>query len=314
VGEDLNTDLLDRLAAENGGTQQYVSEKEDIEVKVSSFYDKVSTPVLSGVSVEAKGIELKDIYPRQPPDVFAGGQVLLFARYRGEGRQTVVVRGEARGRQQAFECEADFGGSDRNDFLPSIWAHRKVAFLLEEIRLHGHNKELEDEIVSLGKRYGIMTPYTSFLVVEDNKPETRDRVVMMRQSFEGAKAGRAAVSFSRNLAGEMMADAAAPAGAPVMLGFGMGGGGNDGTAYVPVQRDARERMRKVADKTFYLDAEGCYVDSAFEECLRAGIVDVAFLSDDYFKFLAAHEGIGRYLAAKLKMILVVDGKAYRIGN
>src|SRR5258708_39987188 len=55
---------------------------------------------------------------------------------------------------------------EKNDFLPRLWATRRVGWLMEQIRTNGDNKELRDEIVDLGTRYGIVTPYTSYLAVE----------------------------------------------------------------------------------------------------------------------------------------------------
>jgi Ca-activated chloride channel family protein len=48
-----------------------------------------------------------------------------------------------------------------------IWARRKVGFMLDEIRANGEKKELVDEVVLLAKKYGITTPYTSYLIVPD---------------------------------------------------------------------------------------------------------------------------------------------------
>ncbi len=313
VGYDLNTDLLDRLATDNGGTQQYVGEQEDIEVKVSSFYEKIAQPVLSGVAVEAQGVELRDVYPRRTPDVFAGGQVLLFGRYRGGGRGTVTVRGKAQGREQTFTCEADFDGNDRHRFLPPLWAHRKVAFLLEEIRLRGRNRELEEEVVALGKRYGILTPYTSFLATEDETPERRERVLAMRRSFETVVSGRGGVGLSRNLAEAKAADAALPGAAPATLGFGWSpGAAPAGPEAGPEVSGFAQRIRRVADKVFYLEADGFYYDAAFEESMRPRIVEIARMGDAYFELLGRHAGIGPYLAADLKMVLCMDGRVYRI--
>src|SRR5262249_5972767 len=39
--------------------------------------------------------------------------------------------------------------------------------LLDHIRLNGENKELVDEVTALAKKYGITTPYTSYLIVPD---------------------------------------------------------------------------------------------------------------------------------------------------
>lgn len=316
VGFDLNTDLLDRLATENGGAQQYVVEGEDLEIKVSSFYDKIAQPILSDVAIEAEGVELRDVYPRNVPDVFAGGQVVLFGRYRGDGRRRVIVRGTADGQPRRFEAEVNFDGVAGADFIPSLWAHRKVAFLMEEIRLRGKNRELEDEIVALGKRYGILTPYTSFLVAEDETPAARERVREWRRGFEGGDvSGARGVGFSRNLADAktMSAPAAAtPAAEALAVGFDRGADWTALREEMPEIARAAERVRRVADKVFIRQADGMYQDTAFEEGMRSRIVEIRRFSDEYFALLDRHPGIGRYLAAGWNMILVVDGNAYRI--
>src|SRR6185503_5966008 len=55
---------------------------------------------------------------------------------------------------------------DANDYLPRLWATRRVGWLMEQIRANGEQKELRDEVVDLGTRYGIVTPYTSYLALE----------------------------------------------------------------------------------------------------------------------------------------------------
>lgn len=54
-----------------------------------------------------------------------------------------------------------------NDFVPNLWATRRVATLLDEIRRNGPHVELLDEVRALGVEYQIVTPYTSHLVVEE---------------------------------------------------------------------------------------------------------------------------------------------------
>ena len=200
VGDSINTDLLDRLARQNRGTQSYVGESESIELKISDFYDKIATPVLSEVSVSVGGVQLRDMYPRRIGDLFGGSQQLVFGRFRGEGRQTVVVTGKVADRTAAFECEADFSATKKRTFIPALWAHRKVAFLLEEIRVNGKRRELVDEVVRLGRRYGIMTPYTSLLIVEDEEHAAAPVIRRQRAEFEHARFGARAVGWSCRLA------------------------------------------------------------------------------------------------------------------
>ncbi len=67
VGHDVHTYLLDRLAADHHGTQQYVGEHENLEHKLSAFFQTISHPRLTGVTIEAEGVELRDLYPRRMP-------------------------------------------------------------------------------------------------------------------------------------------------------------------------------------------------------------------------------------------------------
>lgn len=168
VGEDLNAELLDLLAERNHGSRDYVGAEEDIELKVSGFFDKVSHPVLSGVSLTFKGVAVHDTYPRELPDLFHGTQLLVTGLFRDGGDAEVVLEGKVNGKPQRHTFEVDFrDGGKGTAFVPRLWAVRKVGYLMDQIRLNGPDKELVKEVVRLGKTYGIVTPYTSYLVVDD---------------------------------------------------------------------------------------------------------------------------------------------------
>ena len=85
VGYDVNTSLLDKLAAENGGVADYVEPQEDIEVKVSNFFAKISHPVLTDLRLDMAGVETDLLYPRALPDIFKGSQLTIIGRYKNAG-------------------------------------------------------------------------------------------------------------------------------------------------------------------------------------------------------------------------------------
>jgi Ca-activated chloride channel family protein len=170
VGDDVNTHLLDQLAELTRATSVYVRPKENLEAKVSSFYAKISHPVLADLSlvVGDSSIRFSDMFPPKLPDLFHGSQLLVLGRYSGSGHTSVRLEGRLAGQRREFVYEATLPDEKReNDFLPGLWARRKVGYLLDQIRLKGENKELVDEVIHLAKRYGIATPYTSYLVVPD---------------------------------------------------------------------------------------------------------------------------------------------------
>jgi len=175
VGDSINTRLLDRLAADNRGTPMYVKPNEEIEEKISQFYDRVRFPVLTDVELELGKVRAFDVFPRRLPDLFKGDQLLVLGRYRSPGEYAIRLSGKLKDRDVRYDYEAEYPQTQLEyDFLPRLWALRKVGYLLEEIRARGEQGELRDEVIRLAKRYGIVTPYTAYLVTED-EPATETR-------------------------------------------------------------------------------------------------------------------------------------------
>jgi Ca-activated chloride channel family protein len=117
------------------------------------------------------GVETDLIYPRALPDLFRGAQVTLIGRYRNASdlrdvRLRLSGKNSRERRSFAYENLRFPANSEENDFLPRLWATRRVGWLMEQIRSNGEARELRDEVVDLGTRYGIVTPYTSYLALE----------------------------------------------------------------------------------------------------------------------------------------------------
>lgn len=178
VGDDVNATLLDQLAERTRAVSTYVRPAEDIEAKVSSLYAKISHPVLTNLKLTVSNdVHLDEVYPPQLPDLFHGGQLVVLGRYDGKGPAAVTLNGQIGKDSRDFVYELTFPEKTTNDrgFVEHIWARRKVGYLLDQIRANGEKKELVDETVALAKRYGIATPYTSYLIVPDAPiPVARD--------------------------------------------------------------------------------------------------------------------------------------------
>lgn len=169
VGYDVNARLLDRLSGGNQGTSEYVKPDEDIEAHVARFYGKLTSPALTGIRIEFSETDINRTYPRDIPDLFEGGQLVLVGRYRQGGRTSVKVSGKVGGESRRFDFPADLATSERgsgHDFIERIWATRRIGEIIDQIDLYGKKKELVDELLALSQKYGILTPYTSFLADE----------------------------------------------------------------------------------------------------------------------------------------------------
>ncbi len=172
VGYDVDTMLLDSLSQEHHGASTYVKPGEALDQMLSAFYEKISTPVLTNLQLEINGITAYDMYPEPLPDLFQGSQLLVAGRYRDGGSAGIVLKGQTNEKQQIFQypemyfTEESPSTPGPESSLPRLWAARKIGALLNQIRLEGSDRETVDQIVKLSIRYGIVTPYTSYLVTE----------------------------------------------------------------------------------------------------------------------------------------------------
>ncbi|CAA6805560.1 MAG: Unknown protein [uncultured Aureispira sp.] len=176
IGTNLNTHLLDKITESTNAYRTYVLPDEDIELKVSDFYSKASSPVLTDIKVEFdKNVRVSDVYDKKLPDLFKGGSISLMGRYKGSGKSTITVSGLINGVRKRFQYVVDLSNENTElDFIPNLWASRAVGYLLDQIRLHGENEELVTEVTRLAKKHGIITPYTSYLILEDEAISARD--------------------------------------------------------------------------------------------------------------------------------------------
>jgi Ca-activated chloride channel family protein len=183
IGTDINTHLLDKITERTKAASQFVLPEEDLEVKVSSFFTKIKEPLLTNLKLEfPAGVKVNKLYPNPLPDLFRGDQLVLAGRYSGDGEGELIMEGTLNGVPKRMSQRVKFSASESgNEFIGQLWALRRVGFLLDEIRLRGENKELRDEVVDLARRYAIVTPYTSYLIVED---EARRGVPLSLRSFQ----------------------------------------------------------------------------------------------------------------------------------
>ncbi|HEX9075150.1 MAG TPA: VIT domain-containing protein [Anaerolineae bacterium] len=312
VGDDVNTVLLDTLADKLRGASGYVRPNEKIDEIVSAFYAKVSTPVLSDITVDWGGINVSDVYPYPMPDLFAGTQLLVAGRYRNNGPATITLKGMVNGTPQSFKySDVTFKSSGGDDSIPRLWATRKIGYLLNQIRLNGESKEVVNDIVTLAVRYGIVTPYTSFLVDERKDVLTESGRGSAAQDLSKSFApgamptsGAAAVQQSQQQ-NQMRGANVAPAVPTAAPGATAGAGGRS----APEPQVQAAPIQLIGDKTFLL-RNGIWTDTQFDPS-KMTTKKVEFNSDAYFA-LAQNPGWGKYVALGSRVIAVLGGVAYEI--
>lgn len=311
VGYDVNTKLLDKIASENSGVAEYIEPKENLEIKVSNFFTKVNSPVLTDLNLDFGRLKIDYMYPRKMTDLFKGTQLTLIGRYKNSSELENIsfkLNGKTGNRTKTFRYNnLDFPLNSRtNEFLPRLWAARRVGWLVESLRSNGENKELRNEIIQLGTRYGIVTPYTSYLAIDGASGRDNTSVIdgQRRRSNNrniassiGASSGSSAVKESKKAKAQQ---------------YSVDVTSNDEELRKLTKKDdGTQTIKQIGVKTFYLK-NGVWVDSTFDEKSKLKEVKLKFASNEYFDLANKDKDMGTYLSVGKQVIFVWNNKVYRI--
>ncbi|GMV40606.1 MAG: hypothetical protein AMXMBFR64_23220 [Myxococcales bacterium] len=342
IGTDINTHLLDKLTERTRAVSQYVLPDEDIELKVSSFYSKINDPVMANLEVAFSNVRVTRLEPKVLPDLFKGDQLVVLGRYSGSGDTAITLEGVVNGKGVRLVYEGKLPEKDiTHPFIPRLWATRRVGWLLDEIRLRGESKELRDEVTDLARRYGIVTPYTAYLIVEDEDrrnvplraramaPLGGDRA--MREEYKGAydamkksKDGGAGVRAAQAnqalrsapaaaAAQEKASDFAAQSYGALGAGgaaTGVGAGGGEAAGRMAHSLE-QQKPRYVGGRAFYQNGAQ-WVDANVQSNAGAKNVQVKFGSDAYFALLDKHPEAAPWLALGRNVQVVLGSVIYDI--
>lgn len=343
IGTDINTHLLDKITEKTRAVSQYVLPDEDIELKVSSFYSKINDPVMANLELSFSNVRVTRMEPKVLPDLFKGDQLVVLGRYTGDGDAAITLEGAVNGKTVRLVTEATFPAKDTDHaFIPRLWATRRIGWLLDEIRLRGESAELRDEVTDLARRYGVVTPYTAYLIVEDEErrnvpvrframaPLGGDREMReeLRGNFETMKkakdggAGIRAAQANQALKAAPAAEAAQSAASDfasqsygankaggASTGVGAGGGG-EATRRMS-SSVAAQKPRWVGGRAFYQNGSQ-WVDANIQTAKSPTNERIQFGSKEYFALLDAHPEAAPWLALGRNVQVLLGSTLYDI--
>lgn len=343
IGNDVNTHLLDRITEVTRAASSYVLPDEDIEVKVSSFFGKISEPILTNVKLGfPDAVRISKLHPPSMPDLFKGEQLVLVGRYTGNAAGAITVEGTSNGSSKSLRYEARFPESRvDNDFIPRLWAARRIGYLLDEVRLRGENSELRDEITDLARKHGIITPYTAYLIHEDeqrrNVPivmqslpqletDQQTRLVARNayRSYQSDVTGGAALAAANFASSQKSANQVSEAlrtgfveaeralrasrGPAPASAAGVGGVGADAGAQLLAYA---QQTRFVGGKAFYQNGNR-WIDAELQKTPSSKKVVVQFGSKEYFELASKHPAAGEWLALGQNLTFLLGDAVYEI--
>ncbi|HEX4071677.1 MAG TPA: VWA domain-containing protein, partial [Planctomycetaceae bacterium] len=350
IGYDVNARLLDRLSRELGGESVYVRPNESIETYVSAVAKSIGSPVLTDVEVKfafdspqspGAADPISRTYPRRLTDLFAGEQLVWVGRYKKSGPVKLTLSGRNGEKPETFTLNAvldEHSVGDANGFVEKVWATRRIGELIDEIDLHGQNKELVNELVELSKKHGIMTPYTSFLA--DEHVDITNQVQLQGQAgkslqdnltLSGGKQGVAQRAFKGRLQAakqaapmatekdimfeyspQSVSQSPAPINGPVLTTTNSTTMLSVQPGAAPAFQPAKPSLQTIGEKTFYWKNDR-WSDAQVTAEGEKNPVRIKAFSDDYFKLAAQANGrFAKYLTLDGAILIVLEGKTYLI--
>ncbi len=299
VGYDVNTYLLDRLSDVGRGATQYVRPGENVERAIGLLSAKIRHPVLADLEIAGTPVDIAEVYPERLPDLFVGEELVVFGRYRiGRSDRTgrLTITGSRSGRSERFATRVRFAHhSSDNDYIPRLWAARKIGWLSQALKRDGPNAELEQEIRETALRFGLLSEYTSYLVQEPEEAVAHDR----SQQGVGRRLD-VALRSEAPAVGAMAVEAAQLRAAQRSVTVS-----SEADQFAAEMVDARRpaHTRYVAGRMF-VQRDGVWSDIAHRD--SATVIEVVAYSQAYFALLQAIPELEPYLATFEHVI--VSGK------
>lgn len=182
IGSSVNRDLIEATARAGGGEPTIVTTTSEAASAAKRFLNYISNPVLTKIRVEAEGVTLGDIEPAGFGDVFAARPLVINGTWSGESSGAIILRGIG-GDGAPFEKKIDLAQAAaarglNHPALPVFWARERVRYLTEQPE---KSADIIQEITSLGINYSLLTPYTSFVAVDEKPREMTQLAKSVKQ-------------------------------------------------------------------------------------------------------------------------------------
>lgn len=165
VGTDVNRAVLTGAADSAGGSAAFISDS-DPRRCADEILSHLIAPSVSSARISFSGVEVSDLEPPGPFELFHGKPTTIYGRYREAGSAQCEIVGMAGSKPYRRTLSLSF--PDLDDKAPAVekmWAQRRVDRLLNAPKLDGSTI---DQIVRLGESYAIASPYTSYIVLEND--------------------------------------------------------------------------------------------------------------------------------------------------
>ena len=192
MGNSANKPLLSAITKHTEGFAMNVSTVDDINGLMMQMVSKASHEAMHDVSIAMGGVPVKDLTPHQYARVYRGEQLTVLGKYTGSGMSYVTLKAQISGEDRTYRAQAKFPEQDiRNPELERLWAYASIESLKAVQDLVGETDDSREQITELALNAGIVTNYTSLLVLRDEVSEAEGIQRTNAQRIERERAARA---------------------------------------------------------------------------------------------------------------------------
>jgi len=184
MGNSANRPLLEAMTEISNGFAMETSNSDDISGQLMQATARIRHAALHDVELNINGVKVADLTPERIGSLYHGEQLKILGHYWGSDEARVELTGKVAGQDVEYRTRFMMPAhSDLNPELERIWAYATIENLQSKMDYFGADQDTEDAITDLAIEYGLVTDFTSMIVVREEvfaaqgiKRSNRDRV------------------------------------------------------------------------------------------------------------------------------------------
>lgn len=165
IGSSVNRYLIEGLARAGQGEPFVLTHEKYAKETAEKFHKLIASPALTSVKAKFEGLDTYDVEPQALPDVMGERPVIVYGKWKGKANGKIIIEGKnGEGTyEQVLPVNATI--SKDTSALRYLWARKRIDSLMDKENIVGGSM-YKDQITTLGLKYSLLTPYTSFVAVD----------------------------------------------------------------------------------------------------------------------------------------------------
>lgn len=176
VGHGPDMGFLQSLARQSGGHALRVTPDQPPEAAHEELSWLLRSPLLTDLKLSVSQGQARDLEPGELPSLPYGAPLAVLGRL-DSGPATIHLEAKYQGQTLRQEIQVQVPQSASDGLLPGFWARARID------SLQGAQAPRE-QVVALSKNFGVMSQYTSFLVLENQQAYERFQVERRQHAYQ----------------------------------------------------------------------------------------------------------------------------------